>query len=537
MDKTTLLKYILLPLLIFASWLGIARYTFNEKPDLNGDNFNYYIYASSLASGQGYCDLSAPGSPATNNFPPGYPILMTPMRMITDSFVAQKWLNEVFVLLALLLLYFGLMRTGLPTVISFSAAVSGAYLPRLFHFSTMMMSEASFLFTSVVVLYCLIRMAEHEDTWWSELKKPWLYIMVATVIVNYHIRTQGLAMIAGVLLALLIRKRWAATGVTALGFILGALPWKLRNAALGLNGNRYIDAMMQANPWRPEEGTLTVTEMIGRFFDTLQMLLFQAIPNTVFPFFNTNPDQPEYSFGIYLVGGLMVALMIFGCWHTGKWRWVLLAYIAATLGLISLFSSPSGSRYITTILPLLSAVEFIGLWKLLSLIPERVLKSSNHPIIQSSNTIIALALLLLLFTAKAGMQDEHKQSQQRFPKQYKQFFAIGEQVKKKTPAGTVVCSRKPQMFYLYSDRPGVVYKFTQNAEELIAHLVEKKVDYVILDALGYSSTAYYLFPAIQKHPKYFAPVMHYEDTHTYLLRFHREQAAAELSATDTPDIH
>ena len=294
MKKEILLKYVLYPLLIFVSWLGIARYTFNEKPDLNGDNFSYYIYASSLASGQGYCDLSAPGSPATNGFPPGYPLLMTPLRMITDSYVAQKWLNEVFVLLALLLLYFGLMRTGLPMVISFVAAVSGAFLPRLFHFSTMMMSEASFLLTSVVVLYCLIRMAEHEESWWEELRHPWLYLMIVAVIINYHIRTQGLAMIAGVTLALLIRKRWASVGVTVIGFVLGALPWKLRNAALGLNGNRYIDAMMQANPWRPEEGTLTVAEMIHRFFDTLQMLLFQAIPNTVFPFFSTNPDQPAY---------------------------------------------------------------------------------------------------------------------------------------------------------------------------------------------------------------------------------------------------
>ena len=517
MNKTILLKYVLFPILIFVSWLGIARYTFNEKPDLNGDNFSYYIYASSLASGQGYCDLSAPGSPATNNFPPGYPLLMAPLRMITDSYVAQKWLNEVFVLLALLLLYFGLMRTGLPMAISFTAAVSGAFLPRLFHFSTMMMSESSFLLTSVVVLYCLIRMAEHEESWWEELRQPWLYLMLAAVVINYHIRTQGLAMIAGVLLALLIRKRWAATGVTAIGFILGALPWKLRNAALGLNGNRYIDSMMQANPWRPEEGTLTLGEMIHRFFDTLQMLLFQAIPNTVFPFMSTNPDQPTYSFGIYLAGGLLVALMLFGCWHTGKWRWVLIAYIAATLGLISLFSTPSGSRYITTILPLLSAVELIGLWKLVTLIPKRP---------QWLDTVVAFALLLILFTCKAGMQEEHKISQQRFPRQYKQFFAIGEQVKKKTPEGTVVCSRKPHMFYLYSDRPGVVYKFTQDPQELLDDLVKKNVDYVILDALGYSSTAYYLFPAVQKYPQYFSPVIHYEDTHTYRLRFHSDTYAS-----------
>ena len=515
MDKTKILKYIVFPLLIAVAWLGIVRYTFNEKPDLNGDNFSYYIYASSLASGEGYCDLSAPGKPATNGFPPGYPLLMTPIRMMTDSIVAQKWLNEVFVLLSLLLLYFGLMRTGLPMPIAFTAAFSGAFLPRLFHFSTMMMSEASFLFTSMVVLYAMVRMSEKEDTWWAEVKSPWLYLMIVAIVLNYHIRTQGLAMIAGVLLALLVRQRWAASGVTLVGFVLGYLPWKLRNAALGLNGNRYLDAMMQANPWRPEQGTITIPEMIYRFFDTLQMLLFQAIPNTVFPFANTNPDTPEYSFGVYLAGAILVGVMVYGCWNMGKWRWVMLLYIAATLGLISLFSTPSGSRYITTILPLLAAAEMVGLWKLVTLIPKRPVWL---------DTVTAFALLLILFTCKPGMIEEHKIAEQRFPKQYKQFFAIGEQVKKKTPEGTIVCSRKPQMFYLYSDRPGVVYKFTQDKQELIADLVKKKVDYVILDALGYSSTGYYLYPAVQQYPQLFTPVLRYDDTYTYLLRFRRDEA-------------
>ena len=142
---------------------------------------------------------------------------------------------------------------------------------------------------------------------------------------------------------------------------------------------------------------------------------------------------------------------------------------------------------------------------------------------------MAFALLLLLFTCKPGMLKEHKLAEQRFPMPYKQFFAIGEQVKKKTPEGTVICSRKPQMFYLYSDRPGVVYKFTQDKQELIADLVKKNVDYVILDALGYSSTGYYLFPAVQAYPQFFTPVIHYDNTHTYLLHFRRSEAAKHFA--------
>lgn len=106
---------------------------------------------------------------------------------------------------------------------------------------------------------------------------------------------------------------------------------------------------------------------------------------------------------------------------------------------------------------------------------------------------------------------------------------MSKQLKKKVPAGTVVCSRKPQLFWLESGLPGVNYKYTKDARELIAGLVQNRVDYVVLDALGYGSTPMYLYPAIQQFPHLFPKVvMYYENTHMYLLYFDRERAATEL---------
>ena len=102
-------------------------------------------------------------------------------------------------------------------------------------------------------------------------------------------------------------------------------------------------------------------------------------------------------------------------------------------------------------------------------------------------------------------------------------------MKKIAPKGSVVCSRKPQMLWMESQLPGVGYKFTKDAKELILDMVDKKVDYVILDNLGYSSTYLYLYPAIQTYPQFFPQaVMHYENTHQYMLRFDRERAAQQL---------
>lgn len=520
MKASSILRYIVFPAIIVVAWLMLVLYTFNSKPDLNGDNFCYYIYATSLAEGHGYCDLSSPGSPVTSNFPPGYPLLMTPVRVITDSVIAQKWLNEVFVLVSILLLYFALLAMELPKDISFVAAVSGLFCPRLLHFSTMMMSESSFLMMSMIVFFALVQLSKKEDRWWRELCSPWFYVMLAALVFTYHIRTQGIALVGAVLFVFLVRRRWASLGGTVVGFVAGCLPWMIRNRMLGLSGNRYIDSIMVANPWRPEMGQIGFGEVVSRFFDTLRMLIFNAFPSTIVPFANLNCDEPTYTWYIYLLGTLMLAILLLGAWRLGRQRWFAIGYIAATLGVISIFSTPSGNRYITSVLPFLTAFLMIGLWYGGSLLLQRKWKSRSLP---------AYVLLLLLFFSKSGLQNEHQSAQQKYPIQYQQFFNIGKAIQDKLPQNTIVCSRKPQIFYLYSQMPGVVYKYTPDARELIADLVQKGVDLVVVDALGYSSTYRYLIPAIQQYPQFFPrALMHYENTGTYLLTFDRERAMKEL---------
>ena len=524
MSRNNIFRYIAFPAVIVVAWLALVLYTFNSKPDLNGDNFNYYIYATSLAEGNGYCDLSSPGSPATSNFPPGYPVLMTPMRVITDSIVAQKWLNEVFVLASILLLYFALLALSFPMDISFVASVAGLFCPRLLHFSTMMMSESSFLFMSMLVFFSLVMMSFHEEKWWSELRSPWFYVMLLSLIFTYHIRTQGVALVGAVVLLFLVRRRWAALPATIVGFMLGCLPWMLRNRALGLNGNRYLDSIMLANPWRPEMGSLGFGEVVSRFFDTLRMLIFNAFPSTILPFAKLNCDEPTYTWYIYLLGTVMLIIMLFGAWQFGKQRWFSIGYIAATLCVISIFSTPSGNRYITSVLPFLTAFLLIGIWWLLTWFLQRKWKKMRFP---------AYILLLLLLFSKSGLQEEHKMAQQKLPINYQQFFNIGKSLKKSVPENTIICSRKPQMLYMYSQRAGVNYLYTKDAQALIADLVKKNVDLVVVDALGYSSTYHYLIPAIQQYPQFFPRALaYYENTGTYLFVFDRQRAIMDLQLSE-----
>ena len=63
---------------------------------------------------------------------------------------------------------------------------------------------------------------------------------------------------------------------------------------------------------------------------------------------------------------------------------------------------------------------------------------------------------------------------------------------------------------------------------VVANLVAQRVDFVVLEQLGYSSTYLYLYPAVQAYPKLFPVAMHLKNPDTYLLRFEREEAMKVL---------
>ena len=91
-------------------------------------------------------------------------------------------------------------------------------------------------------------------------------------------------------------------------------------------------------------------------------------------------------------------------------------------------------------------------------------------------------------------------------------------------AQTVVCSRKPSVFYVYAGCHVCNFRYTEDDAELIRGLLTSQVDYVVLDQLGYAATGRYLYPAIQKHPELFDVVATFRFPQTVLLRFNREAA-------------
>ena len=509
--KTIQKENIIFPVIISIIFVFVFSYIFNPKIDLNGDNCDYFMGATSIATGHGYSNISNPDYPAISTFPIGYPLIMSSLRVFTDSIIAQKIFNGIFFLASIILTYFFMIGVGIKRMTAFIIGIIMIFNERVLHFSTMMMSELSFLFTSVLAIYGIYRMRNQEKNIFTN---PWFYISLLSLILNYHIRTQGITLIAAVIIFFLFNKEWKNSIIYAAGFVIGLLPYMIRNKIQNLGQSRYLDTIAIANPWRPEEGTLTLTEVITRFFETLGMLITKALPNSVFPFFDIDYNIVSTS-KFWAIGIVMITLIVIGYCRLKEYKWIFIFYSIFTFGIISIFSTPSGNRYITSILPFFTMGLALGIYTLFEYFVKKNEKSLKY---------LQFVLLIMIIPAIKPIQKLHAMNNQPFPTNYQNFFAIGSEIRKQLPGSVKVASRKPSLLYMYSRTPVCGYPYTKDTKAFVEGLLNSKADYIILDQLGYSSTAIYMLPAIQAYPDVFKVVGHLPNPDTYLFMIDKEKA-------------
>ena len=190
-----------------------------------------------------------------------------------------------------------------------------------------------------------------------------MYLLLALLILAFHVRTQGIILLAGVLFYAIMSQKWRFSGFVLGGFVLGALPWMLRNRLHGLSGSSYLDKMLAANVWRPETGKLGFWELVTRFFETQHMLITKALPEVLVPFISVDYEAST-SFVGYIGVVLLLGLVGYGLWQMAPgYRYFVIGYFGAMLGIIGLWSAPSGARYVTTLVPMLMVAGMYGLWQ------------------------------------------------------------------------------------------------------------------------------------------------------------------------------
>ena len=106
---------------------------------------------------------------------------------------------------------------------------------------------------------------------------------------------------------------------------------------------------------------------------------------------------------------------------------------------------------------------------------------------------------------------------------------MAKAVSKQGNKNLVIACRKPDMFHYFSGTYATSYLFSLDDKEVIKSFISSKIDFVVLEQLGYGSTGRYLYPAIMKNQELFQVVMHLTNPDTYLLYFNKEKAKQKLN--------
>jgi hypothetical protein len=492
-------------ILLSLLYLVVYSYTFDEKLDLNGDNAYYYVLGKAISLGEGYVNIASITRGPNNHFPPGYPFILSIFMHVSDSTTFLKILNGVFLYISLMLLYVLFKGISENSKIAFVTVFFLILNAHLLQYGTMMMSEISFILFSYLCLLLVNRTDLDNDFY----KKPHFYLILTTLVVSYYIRSTGLALFGGIILYLLIQKKWKIAISLAVGFIVLALPWIIRGQKLG--GSSYLEPLVMVNPYRPELGNADLSEYFTRFFSNLSRYITREIPNSSFPFIQVNYAS-EITPGEWLLGILILAVALYGLYRIRKRGLLFICYLLGTFGILLLWPEVwRGVRFVLPVMPLILFSFLTGIYYL--------------TVRAFSPLKIKFNILLFIVLGLAFIQPIkllHQKAVSPYPANWQNYFRIAEWFKNEKIQDVVVVCRKPILFHLKSGTFTATYIYSKDTEEMIEDLKNKKTDYVVLDNLGYRQTYEYLYPVIRNNPDIFPLVFSLPNPDTYLLKFNPE---------------
>lgn len=499
--------------IILVAFIGIYPYVFDKKIDPNGDNVGYFLLGKGLSQGEGYTSYyNIPARPA-NHFPPGYPALISTVITLTGaSITGIKILSGIIFLLSALVFFFLARRITDDKWAIMISTLLVLISPNLLRYSTIMMSEILYMFLVLTVVW-LVTLSDHEKPWY----KSWhFWLIILLTAAAYYVRTIGVAILAGLLVYYLFRRRWSYMLALVGGFFLLALPWYLRAKAIG--GNSYMSQLMLINPYRPELGHAGIFELFERVWNNFTRYFSREIYASVYSPFPVNYKEPAT---LLEWGGsaILIAFIVFGFLQLKSHKKLLLGYFSAFMGVLMIWPNVwTGPRFIIPMIPLFILLVVLAIRRLIDLVP--VLKKPFKG--RLPYVIFLLAAVALAYTVKPQIEKLRRFAQSGYPKAMNNYINSAVWVREKSAPDAVVCCRKPGIFHLFSDRRVTTYLRTKNTELLMRDLEDKGVDYIIIDKLGYSSNFHYLRPLGVLYPGTMRVVHTIKDPDTFVSEYHPE---------------
>src|SRR3990172_6872404 len=332
-------KHILTIFIIISTALGLMRFN-SLQLGSSYDDAHYIILAESLASGQGYQLI---------NFPPGWPLLLTPLTFLFPGNYTILKLFSLLLWLASILLIYRLFSRRIESphleIVTGLVAVN----PLLVGTSVTVMSESAYLFFSLLALTFF-------DSWNSRAggKNDWLIILIAVIaLYTQLIRTIGISLSIALVVTFLLTRRFREAGLTMGVFIAGVF---LQTWIALSNGRALISASYQSQVFN----SLGI-DKIAQMWSNALGYFNEVLAGSLIPIFGSKVTSLLNNYGLQLLPSILNAaiifLIIFGmAVSRNKIRTMDIYFIIYIFGILAFWNHRVGSvkaRFLIPIIPFL----------------------------------------------------------------------------------------------------------------------------------------------------------------------------------------
>lgn len=351
-----------------------------------------------------------------------------------------------------------------------------------------------------------------------------LFLASLAIVMSYYIRSIGVALLIATPLFLIFKREFKQLIFILFLFVILVSPWILRGMMLGEEGVSYTAYFLLRDPYDVHSGQITFSQSLSRIGKNAKFYSTNLIPKTLFPKSILPPPQKGFSIVLApLILGVLVLGFVVDLKKGVRLEHPYLIFYSAILLLWpQKWSSP---RFLIPILPFLFLYFALGVMRIL-----QVFKGVYPRVIFS-----LLMFILFSFHLKTDLQRIPRNLRMLnaylkgdllngYPSDWRNFFEVALWARENIPEDSVVLSRKPKLFYLYSQRKSLVYPFSMDREEVYRFIRDNNVDYVVVDALrGYMTTPTYLTPVLQKYSKEFETIGVTKSPQTFFVKFHRSE--------------
>jgi len=497
---------------------------FDEKPDLNGDNFHYYALAQSLHNGTGYSNTMGATLSPHMHFPPGYSAFMSCLMYVCPrSMHAMKVANGVLFFLSILILFFLIYNATSNNILAACVCLLTSCHAELLRWSTIIMSEMLYLFIAMTIIYLFAHL-DYKNLFTKSSWKSWVVLIIGLALIayTYFVRTMGIALILAASIwalsfaALYIIKgikdktfdwhlisKYAIVGVLIIGsFLVAKTAWGIRNERAVPNFRSDYFGDFQKKPGG--EKMTTFNDWVERATTNFQSYITYYIPDAVLDNIQATPT-PSWT---HWVGGLLlVALIIYGLIRLGAIGYFMLLFAGITFAVLMIWPEQyAGIRYFVAVVPILLLGLCYSVYDVIRLLGTHLFKKELE-IVPLIGVCILLSVLIPRYTQAQTYYRQLakvRRWQQVNDPAMTQYIGAAEWCKKNINKNAIVLCRKTEIFYYYSK--GIhTTSFPQYAsvEEVMNLLEKKQPDYILID-WWYGHAYRTLYPAIMEHPEKFA---------------------------------